>query len=64
MKLGKTANAILNLMLEVPEIKIPRIAERRDRSERAIELRINKLKESQVVERISPPKNGQWDVKE
>lgn len=63
-RLGKTARAIVDLMLEVPEITIPEIAEKLDRSERAIELQINKLKESQVVERIGPAKGGHWEVRE
>jgi ATP-dependent DNA helicase RecG len=51
-------------MLDTPEITIPAVAEKLGRSERAIELQINKLKESQVMTRVGPAKGGHWQVAE
>jgi predicted HTH transcriptional regulator len=51
-------------MLDTPEITIPAVAEKLGRSERAIELQINKLKESQVIARVDPAKGGHWQVAE
>jgi ATP-dependent DNA helicase RecG len=62
--LAKTTQAIVDLMLDTPEITIPEVAEKLGRSERAIELQINKLKESQVITRVGPAKGGHWQVAE
>ena len=61
---GATARAIVDLMLRTPGITIPELAEKLGRSERAIELQINKLKAGQVVRRIGPAKGGHWKVTE
>ena len=63
-RLAKTAKAIVDLMLDTPEITIPAVAEKLGRSERAIELQINKLKESQVMTRVGPANGGHWQVVE
>ena len=60
--MAKTARAIVDLMLETPEITIPEIAQKLGRSERAIELQINKLKESQIIGRVGPANGGYWEV--
>jgi ATP-dependent DNA helicase RecG len=51
-------------MLDTPEITISAVAEKLGRSERAIELQINKLKESQVMTRVGPANGGHWQVAE
>jgi ATP-dependent DNA helicase RecG len=61
-RLGKTAKAIVDLMTKAPEITIPEIAEKLSRSERAIELQINKLKDELVIGRVGPAKGGHWEV--
>ena len=51
-------------MLEMPDITIPELAEKLDRTERAIQLQITKLKESQIIDRIGSAKCGHWEVKQ
>lgn len=63
-RLRKTARAIVNCMLKAPQITIPELAEKLDRSQRAIELQISKLKEGQVIGRVGPANGGHWEVKE
>ena len=43
---------------------IPEIAEKLHRSDRAILLQINKLKEEGTIRRVGPAKGGHWEVKE
>jgi len=64
MRLGKTDQKIVDLMVETPDITIPELAEKLRRTERAIELQINKLKENQVIRRIGPAHGGHWEVTE
>ena len=45
-----------------PRITIPEIAEKLSRSERAIFLQINKLKEDGIIRRVGPDKGGYWEV--
>jgi ATP-dependent DNA helicase RecG len=47
-----------------PEITIPEIANKLSRSERAIELQINRLKDELVIGRVGPAKGGHWKVLE
>ena len=61
-RLGKTAKAIVDLMIETPYITISELAERLVRSERAIELQIEKLKQSHIIHRIGPTNGGHWEV--
>ena len=61
-KLGKTARAVVELMSAKPRITIPEIAEKLSRSERAIFLQINKLKEDGIIRRVGPDKGGYWEV--
>lgn len=46
----------------MPRITIPEIAEKLGRSERAIFMQINKLKEEGIIRRIGPDKGGHWEV--
>lgn len=61
-KLGKTAQGVVKLVLAMPRITIPEIAEKLGRSERAIFMQINKLKEEGIIRRIGPDKGGHWEV--
>jgi len=49
-------------MAENSEITIGEIAEKLARSERAIELQINQLKEDLMIGRVGPSKGGHWEV--
>ena len=56
--LGKTARAIVESMKLNPGITIPELADQLKRTERAIELQINTLRENEVVARVGPAKGG------
>ncbi|WP_369432135.1 HTH domain-containing protein [Aquisphaera insulae] len=55
---------MVDLMKEKPGVTIPELAEELGRSERAIELQINKLKADGVIARIGPARGGHWGVTE
>jgi predicted HTH transcriptional regulator len=58
----KIPDRIVALMLERPEITIPEIADLLERTTRAIEMQVNKLKAKNVIERVGPDKGGHWRV--
>ena len=60
----KSSVKILSMMRENPQVTIPEIAAALDRTTRAIEKQISKLKETGRIERIGPAKGGHWVVKE
>ena len=59
---GKTSGKIIALMQENPKITISEIADKLDRSQRAIELQINKMKKDKFIRRVGPAKGGDWEV--
>lgn len=59
---GKTPEATLRILAELPGLSIPQVATRLGKSERAIERAIRALRESGHVERIGPAKGGHWKV--
>lgn len=59
---GKTPLAVLELLAEQPDLSIPELAARLDKSRRAIERAIQKLRESGRLQRIGPAKGGHWKV--
>ncbi len=61
-KLGKTSQAVVELMRAKSKITIPEIAEKLGRTERAILLQINKLKVDGVIRRVGPDKGGHWEM--
>ena len=60
----KTSEKILSLMRKKPQITQLEIAETIDRSTRAIEMQVAKLKTEGLIERVGPDKGGHWMVKE
>ena len=62
--LGKTARSIVESMKLNPGITIPELADQLKRTERAIELQINTLRENEMVARVGPAKGGHWEVLE
>jgi ATP-dependent DNA helicase RecG len=59
----KTSVMIVNAMVVNKEITIPELADMLDKSTRAIEMAIAKLKDSKIVARIGSDKGGYWKVK-
>jgi len=58
----KTRKKILGLMKEQPEITIQDLANQLNISQRAIEKQLAKLKESGIITRFGPNKNGHWVI--
>lgn len=61
-RLGQTARAIVEQMRTTPGITIAELAVRVSRSERAIEMQIERLKQRQIIRRIGADKGGHWEV--
>ncbi len=59
---GKTIDLILLLLSENPAASIPELAEKIEKSERAVERAIRKLREEGRIRRIGPAKGGRWEV--
>jgi predicted HTH transcriptional regulator len=59
---GKTPDMILLLLSENPAASIPELAEKIEKSERAVERAIRKLREEGRIRRIGPAKGGRWEV--
>lgn len=59
---GKMSGKIVVAILENPEITIPELAGRLQRTERTIERLISRLKADEVIKRIGPDKGGHWEV--
>ena len=59
---GKTPDLILLLLSENPAASIPELAEKIEKSERAVERAIRKLREEGRIRRIGPAKGGHWEV--
>lgn len=61
---GKTPAAILELLKEEPDLSIPEMAVRLQKSETAVERAIRRLRELGRLERVGPAKGGSWKVLE
>lgn len=58
----KTSVQILELIKNNPKITLQEIAEKTNRSKRAIEMQVKKLRENGVLKRIGATKNGYWEI--
>jgi ATP-dependent DNA helicase RecG len=63
-RLSKTAVALVELIRTQPELTIPEMAERLNRSVSAIEKQMRQLRDNEIVARIGPDKGGHWEVLE
>ena len=59
---GKTPDLILLLLSKNSAASIPELAEKTEKSERAVERAIRKLREEGRIRRIGPAKGGHWEV--
>jgi len=60
----KTSVQILELIKADPKITLQEIAEKTNRSKRAIEMQVKKLRENGVLKRVGATKNGHWEIVE
>lgn len=60
----KTSVQILELIKNNPKITLQEIAEKTNRSKRAIEMQVKKLRETGVLKRVGATKNGYWEIVE
>jgi len=60
----KTSAQILELIKNNPKITLQEIAEKTNRSKRAIEMQVKKLRETGVLKRVGATKNGYWEIVE
>ena len=60
----KTSVQILELIKNNPKITLQEIAEKTNRSKRAIEMQVKKLRENGVLKRVGATKNGYWEIVE
>ena len=58
----KTSVQILELIKADPKITLQEIAEKTNRSKRAIEMQVKKLRENGVLKRVGATKNGHWEI--
>ena len=58
----KTSVQILELIKNNPRITLQEIAEKMNRSKRAIEMQVKKLRENGVLKRVGATKNGYWEI--
>lgn len=63
-KPGKTSVQIISLMKNNANITTQEIAENLNRSKRAVEMQIKKLREQGIIRRIGADKNGHWEIVE
>ena len=61
---GKTSVQILELIRNNPKITLQEIAGRTNRSKRAIEMQVKKLREKGLLRRVGAAKNGYWQIVE
>ena len=60
--IGKTPAAVMRLLAEDPNLSVPQLAARLQKSELTIHRAIRTLRESGRLERIGPDKGGHWRV--
>lgn len=58
----KTSVQILELIKNNPKITLQEIAEKTNRSKRAIEMQVKKLRENGILKRVGATKNGYWEI--
>ena len=59
---GKTPEVVLRLLAEDPNLSVPQLAARLEKSELTIHRAIRKLRESDHLVRVGPDKGGRWQV--
>jgi len=55
---------ILELIKADPKITLQEIAEKTNRSKRAVEMQVKKLRGNGILRRIDATKNGYWEIVE
>ena len=58
----KTSVQIIEIMKNTPNITLQEIAEKLNRSKRAVEMQVKKLREQEIIERVGADKNGYWKI--
>ncbi len=58
----KTSVQIIEIMKNTPNITLQGISEKLNRSKRAVEMQVKKLREQGIIKRIGADKNGHWEV--
>lgn len=58
----KTSVQIIEIMKNTPNITLKEIAEKLNRSKRAVEMQVKKLREQEIIERVGADKNGYWKI--
>ena len=58
----KTSVQIVEIMKNTPNITLLEIAEKLNRSKRAVEMQVKKLREQGIIKRVGADKNGHWEV--
>ena len=59
---GKTSMQIIEIMKNTPNVTLQEIAEKIDRSKRAVEMQVKKLREQGIIKRVGADKNGHWEI--
>ena len=60
--MGKTAQAVLDAVIDDPQISIVRLANMLDKSKDTIKFHIANLQERGIIEHVGPNKGGYWKV--
>ena len=58
----KTSVQIVEIMKNTPNVTLQEIAEKVNRSKRAVEMQVKKLREQGIIKRVGADKNGHWEV--
>ena len=58
----KTSVQIVETMKNTPNITLQEIAVKLNRSKRAVEMQVKKLREQGIIKRVGADKNGHWEV--
>jgi len=58
----KTSVQIIEIMKNTPNITLQEIAKKLNRSKRAVEMQVKKLREQGIIKRVGADKNGHWEV--
>ena len=58
----KTSVQIIEIMKNTPNITLQEIAEKLNRSKRAVEMQVKKLREQGIIKRVGADKNGHWEL--
>ena len=58
----KTSVQIIEIMKNTPNITLQEIAKKLNRSKRAVEMQVKKIREQGIIKRVGADKNGHWEV--